>query len=56
MCGGGSAVVAAVVSDASGSVDEGVEERRSVYEMNERRLAAAEWGEGGCERVAVGES
>lgn len=50
-CGGGSDTD--VVKDESGSVEEGVLDNRSLYDMNERRLVCAR-GEGGCETVAEG--
>ena len=50
-CGGGSDTD--VVNEESGSVEEGVLDNRSLYDMNERRLVCAR-GEGGCETVAEG--
>ena len=45
-CGGGS-VVPGLVRDESGCVDVGVDARRSLYEMKDKRLWAACDGEGG---------
>jgi hypothetical protein len=39
-CGGGSEMVAEVVSVERGSVDDGAEVSRSVYDMNESRFIA----------------
>lgn len=49
-CGGGSETWANCVKLDRGNVDAGVEDRRSVYEMKERRLEEF-LGDGGCEVV-----
>jgi hypothetical protein len=49
-CGGGSEMLAEVVSVERGSVDEGAEVSKSVYDMNESRFVEV-WGEGGWERA-----
>jgi hypothetical protein len=59
MCGGGSTAEAAVVNEASGTVDVGADVRRSAYETKESRLVAGlmgEWGEEeGAPRGEIGD-
>ena len=37
----------------SGILDAGVDDRRSVYEMNDRRFAEEFFGDGGCDEGAL---
>lgn len=53
MCGGGSETIADEVSVDSGMAEAGVEDSRSMYEMNDSRFVMF-FGDGGCEDRGAG--